>query len=279
MIDLDNLRFGYKKHNDLFRNLKLKLSAGNICGLLGENGSGKTTLLKILAGLIFPSNGNCQVMGQTPSKRLPQFLQELYFLPEDIYVPAITAEQYINYYTPFYPRFSHELLKQCLGEFEVPTQQLLTELSHGQKKKFLMGFGVATNCRLLILDEPTNGLDIPSKSQFRKLLASNFHEDKLFIISTHQVHDVENLIDTVAIIENGEVIFQQNIVDIAKKLAFVEEADIPEANDYFYSEKKLGGYFIVKPNTGQQDTHIDLEILFNTVRTNKAKIHQYFMQG
>ncbi|MCD6047815.1 MAG: transporter related [Gammaproteobacteria bacterium] len=279
MIYLDELNFGYKKHNDLFHHLKLMLNAGSICGLLGENGSGKTTLLKILAGLIFPSSGNCQVMGQTPSKRLPQFLQELYFLPEDIYVPAITAEQYVNFYATFYPRFNHELLKQCLAEFEIPSQQLLTELSHGQKKKFLMSFGIATNCRLLIFDEPTNGLDIPSKSQFRKLLASNFHEDRLFIISTHQVHDVENLIDTVIIIENGEVIFQQSLENITQKLAFTEQADMPEINDYFYYEKKLGGYFIVKPNTGQQDTRVDLETLFNTVRTNKAKIQQYFAQG
>ena len=176
MIEIKNLFFGYTEYNDLFKDLSLSLEKGKICGLLGKNGAGKTTLLKIIAGLIFRGKGSCEVMGQIPEQRLPSFLSEIFFLPEDLFVPELTADQYVKYYSSFYPKFNLTLLRQHLTEFELPHDKLLTTLSHGQKKKFLIAFGLSTNCNLFILDEPTNGLDIPSKSQCRKLLASTIND-------------------------------------------------------------------------------------------------------
>lgn len=213
MIELKDVSFGYSKQNPLFKKLQLNIAHSGICGLLGKNGSGKTTLLKIIAGLIFPDEGNIQVLGHIPKKRHPSFLSEIYFLPEDFFVPALTADQYVNFYAPFYSHFDHKSLQNNLTEFDLPRNKLLTQFSYGQKKKFLIAFGLATNCSLLILDEPTNGLDIPSKTQFRKLLASTITDKKLFIISTHQVHDVEKLIDTIIILDEGKIILQQPLVE------------------------------------------------------------------
>ena len=234
MLKINDLAFGYTKRNDFFTHLTLELNQPGIYGLLGKNGSGKTTLLKIIAGLLFPKQGTCEIMGQRPALRQPDFLNKIYFLPEDLFVPALTAHDYVKFYAPFYPKFDFIFLNQCLKEFDLPQDKLLTTFSHGQKKKFLISFGLATQCQLLILDEPTNGLDIPSKSQFRKLVASAITDEKLFIISTHQVHDVENLIESVLILEEGNIIYNQRL------------------NDH--------------------EEHIDLEVLFNSVlENNKGK--------
>lgn len=278
MIEIKDLSFGYTKSDELFKNLNITLTQGGICGLLGRNGSGKTTLLKIIAGLIFPTEGSCKVVGKVPAERQPSFLTELYFLPEDIFVPALTISSYVECYAPFYPRFDYDLLKNCLNEFDLPQNKLLTNLSHGQKKKFLIAFGLATCCRLFILDEPTNGLDIPSKTIFRKLLASTATDEKLFIISTHQVHDVENLIDSVLILDQGELIFQQDIVEITRQLAFIQQAAVPDKTECLYFEKRLSGYTAVIPNKNALETEVDIEVLFNAILSNKIKMQALFRE-
>jgi ABC-2 type transport system ATP-binding protein len=274
MIEIAHLFFNYSKNDNLFNDLNLNIAEGGICGLLGKNGAGKTTLLKIIAGLIFPQQGSCQVFQQNPGKRNPSLLSEIYFLSEDLYVPPITAEQYIAYYAPFYPRFNKLQFLEYAEEFSIATEKRLTDFSHGQKKKFLIAFGLATNCRLFILDEPTNGLDIPSKAQFRKLLASTITNDKLIIISTHQVHDIENLIDTIVILEEGKIILNASLFEISKQLAFMQQAAEPDASACIYYEKHLAGYTAVVINESNHDTNIDLEVLFNAVLANKNKIAQ-----
>jgi len=276
MIEINELSFGYANSDKLFKNMQLAMEKGGICGLLGKNGSGKTTLLKVIAGLIFPREGSCRVLGKVPSRRQPSFLEEIYFLPEDLFVPALTVDNYVEFYASFYPRFDHVLLSSCLNEFDLPRDKLLTNFSHGQKKKFLIAFGLATNCRLFILDEPTNGLDIPSKAQFRKLLASIATDEKLFIISTHQVHDVENLIDSILILDEGKIIFHQSLLEVAKQLAFVQQQTEPDLSACFYYEKQLSGYATVITNSNDQDTHVDLEILFNAILSNKTKMQKLF---
>ena len=213
MIELNDVTFGYSKQNKLFNKLRLNLENSGICGLLGKNGSGKTTLLKIIAGLIFSDEGNVRVFNHKPKNRTPTFLKEIYFLPEDFFTPALSVEQYQNFYASFYPNFDHTFFNNALVEFDLPHHKLLTQFSYGQKKKFLIAFGLATNCSILILDEPTNGLDIPSKTQFRKLLASTISDKKLFLISTHQVHDIEKLIDTVVILNEGKIIYHQPLIE------------------------------------------------------------------
>jgi ABC-2 type transport system ATP-binding protein len=149
-------------------------------------------------------------------------------------------------------------------------------MSYGQKKKLLLSFGIATNTEVLLMDEPTNGLDIPSKSTFRKLIAKYMNENRIFIISTHQVKDIEGMIDNIVIINEGKIIFNQNIENISKKLAFKQVNNI-DNEDILYSQKQGGGYNIISTNNKEFfESKIDTELLFNAVIENNTKIINLF---
>ena len=226
MIQIKNLSFGYKRKSYLFDDLSLHIPMGNIYGLLGRNGAGKTTLLKQMVGLLFPSKGECLIFDKPSQERLPEVLSEIYFIPEEFQLPSITMNAFTKMHAPFYPKFDHELLTNYLNEFEINTNAKLTSLSYGQKKKFLIAFGLATKTKILILDEPTNGLDIPSKSQFRRIIASSMDEKRSIVISTHQVRDLASLIDHIIILESGKVVFNQNTLEISSKLSFVQTKEL-----------------------------------------------------
>lgn len=274
MIDIQQLNFSYgKKKQPLFQNLSCELQSGSIVGLLGKNGAGKTSLLKILSGLLFANNGNIQVNGHMPHKREPSFLEELFFVSEEFSIPAISIEKFIKANAGFYPRFDRTLLNKLIADFELPEADNLQKLSYGQKKKFLISFALSTKCKLLILDEPTNGLDIPSKSVFRKVLAGSLDEDQLVIISTHQVKDVENLIDKVLLLENGKFIMQKDLFDISSKLQF-SFSSTGEGEDVLYSEIVPGGYKVITPQVGGESS-VDIELLFNAITKGSKKIEAY----
>lgn len=276
MLHLQNLSFQYTKQKPLFQSLDLDVAQGNIYGLLGKNGAGKSTLLKLIAGLLFPKSGTCQVMGYTPQEREPAFLSDLYFVSEEIDIPAISIADYERYYAPFYPKFDSAQFADYLQQFEIPTDQKLTELSYGQKKKVILSFGLATNSRLLILDEPTNGLDIPSKSLFRKIIAGAINDERTFIISTHQVRDMTNLIDPIIVLENSEIIFQQSLEAVMQKLSFHFHLGSELPAEVLFSERSPGGHQVVSKNETGEETEVELEALFNTIITNKEQIKQLF---
>lgn len=278
MIQIENLNFAYHKKGPLFKGLTLHLPPGNIYGLLGKNGAGKTTLLKIIAGLQFPQSGLVQVLGFEPRKRDPRLLCEVFFISEEFHLPKWTIDRFVRLYCPFYPRFSNDLLEGYLNEFGLDRSLRLLSLSYGQKKNFLLSFGLATDCKLLLLDEPTNGIDIPSKSLFRKLVANAIHEERNFIISTHQVRDMENLIDPILILDEGRMVFQAGYEQISRHLTISRE-QIPTAEGIVYSEPVLGGYTVVRENTTGAETSMNLEILFNAVVSNPTKIQQLFSQS
>ncbi|WP_379087436.1 ATP-binding cassette domain-containing protein [Pedobacter sp. UC225_65] len=197
MIKINNLNFGYSKHQLLFKNMSMQLSNGHIYGLLGKNGAGKSSLLKNLAGLVYAESGSMDVMGYDPAKRQPALLEQICFIPEEFYLPSVKIDAYVKANAAFYPNFNHGYFADLLAEFDIPVAQKLINMSYGQKKKVIIAFGLATQAKLVIMDEPTNGLDIPSKAQFRKIMASALTDDRCIIISTHQVRDLDNLIDTV----------------------------------------------------------------------------------
>ena len=275
MIEIKNMSFGYKRQR-LFSGLDLSLEPGNIYGLLGKNGAGKTTLLKLICGLRFPQGGACRIMGYDPAQRPAHLLEDICFLSEDLYVPPILPGFFETLYAPLYPRFSHEAFQEYLREFELDTSKRLSEMSYGQKKKYLIAFGLASRSRVLLLDEPTNGLDIPSKSQFRRLLARAVGEDQVILISTHQVRDMENLIDPIIILDEGRVIFQQPLREASRRLAVSVERSEPSDGGALYVEKTLGGYVVVRPSAGGEETNVDLEILFNTVVASREKVEALF---
>lgn len=275
MIKISDLNFGYRGV-PLFSELQLELKEGSIYGLLGKNGAGKTSLLKLLCGLIFQQSGSCEVLGSRPAERSPSLLEQIYLIPEEFFIPSVNAAQYKKLYAPFYPKFDDNFYKTCLKEFDISMTKPLQTLSYGQKKKFLIAFGLSTNCRLLLFDEPTNGLDIPSKSQFRKMVAGALTEDKTFIISTHQVRDIENLIDPIIILDEGKIIFNEAVGDISKKLLFEYHHALPKDVMPLYAEKTLQGYLTVEANKTGHESDIHIEALFNAVISNKEMMNRLF---
>ncbi len=261
MIEIKNLNFRYEKQPDLFTGLTLSEEAGSIVGLLGKNGAGKSTLLKLITGLLAAPDGTLSIMGETPIKRHPAFLEEVYFIPEEYDLPPVKIDEFVKANALFYPRFDREKLGQILADFELNANSRLSKLSYGQRKKFLIAFALSTNCKLLVLDEPTNGLDIPSKSVFRRVVASSLSEDQLVIISTHQVKDVENLIDKILVIDQGQIIFNQNLWNISEKYAFTTVPNLEKTN-CLYHEVAPGGYKIIK-SAEESRTEVDIELLFN----------------
>ena len=275
MINIQNLHFSYKKKK-VFDNLNLQLAPGHIYGLLGKNGTGKSTLLKNVAGLLFPRKGAVTVNGFVPGKRQPEFLKDVFMVPEEFYLPNIPLSQFVKIESPFYPNFSESQLQTYLRDFDVPQDSTLQNMSYGQKKKVLISFALATNAKVLLMDEPTNGLDIISKSQFRKVLASALDEERCIIISTHQVKDLENLIDRVTIIDEGKILFDQKVEDIMDKLSFRISSDEREAKEALYSESSLKGNVIVTPNYEAEEGKLDMELLYKAIVTNGEKIKTLF---
>ena len=274
MVTINDLRFNYsKKQQPLFQNLDCELQSGSIVGLLGKNGAGKTTLLKLMIGLLRPTEGKVCVMGHQPAERQPALLQDVYFLPEEFHHPGVSINNYVKANSGFYPRFDEEMLKRLISDFELPEGKSLNQLSYGQKKKFLIAFALSTKCRLLVLDEPTNGLDIPSKSIFRKVMAGSLDEDQLVIISTHQVRDVENLIERVLMLEKGRFIMQKNIYDISSKLHFATTASA-DGENVLYREIVPGGYKVITPQT-EGNSSVDIELLFNAISNDTDKMKEY----
>jgi len=276
MIAIQNLSFSYRSKK-VFDNLTMEFEEGKIYGLLGLNGSGKSTLLYLLSGLLFAKSGIVIMDGDDVANRSPKTLSNLYFVPEEFDFPNVTFSRYVDMYAPFYPNFSQETFDRCIDGFELDTTQKLSKLSMGQKKKALMSFALAANTKYLLMDEPTNGLDIPSKSQFRKVVSSCMTDDRVIIVSTHQVKDVENLIEQIAIIGGEKLVFNRSMAEVSDKLTFDLVANGKPINDAIYTQSVLGGNAVVRAkNADCQETPLDIELLFNAVLSDPQKINSIF---
>lgn len=274
MIDIKNFSFSYTK-TQVFDNINLQFQKGAIYGLLGENGVGKTTLLKAISGLLKPTAGSCTVDEQVSFDRQPEFLQNIFLLPDEVPLPdSATPEKFFNDLAPFYPNQSIEMLQHLAGELKVDISRKFKEMSFGQQKKSLLACAMALNTDYLLLDEPTNGLDIPSKADFRRILSEKVGEEQTIIISTHQVKDVENLIDPIIIISNNSVLLDASVEKITDKLYF--EYGGQQRPDALYSEMMPGGFLNVLVNDGMGESQLNIEGLFNAVLRNSAMIKNLF---
>lgn len=271
MISIRDFCFTYGR-NVVFRNVSTTLTPGHIYGVLGKNGTGKSTMLYNIAGLLYPKRGRISVNGRDPSRREPGFLQHLFMVPEEFYLPNISIPAFVRNYGAFYPRFDAGAFKGFLDLFEIPLGSSLQHMSYGQKKKVYISFGVATNTSVLLMDEPTNGLDILSKSQLRKVIASAASDDKIIMISSHQVKDLENLIDEIVILGDTSIILKESLDSISKRLSFkvsFEEADLQHA---IYSESALRGNIIVARNHDNTEGKVDLELLYKATMSDPAAV-------
>ena len=276
MIEIKNISFGYKRKSPIFSNFSLELEQGKVYGLLGQNGAGKSTLLYFLSGLLFPQKGEVKYAGESIDKRYPSVLRELFIVPEEFELPNISLERYVSINSPFYPKFDKEKMYEYLKCFNMPADIHLGALSMGQKKKVFMSFALATNTSLLLMDEPTNGLDIPSKSQFRKFMALGMTDEKTIIISTHQVQDVDKMLEHILIINQNEIMLNQSVSEITRKLSFVHGDVQADSSDVLFSLPTVSGNSVLKLNTKGDETPLNLELLYNAILQDSETFKNLF---
>ena len=277
MINVNQVSFSYgRRKTKVLDGFTMNLEKGSVYGLLGKNGTGKSTLLYLMAGLLRPQAGRVLYKGADVIKRYPSTLQDMFLVPEEFALPNVSLKQYVKLNAPFYPQFSDELLKACLRDFDMNEDIHLGELSMGQKKKAFMCFALATNTSLLMMDEPSNGLDIPSKSQFRKVIASGMTDDKAVIISTHQVRDIDSLLDHVLIMDGSQLLLNQSVASICERLYFAEQGMNEPTDGALYVQPSLQGNSVILPNMYNEDSKLNLEVLFNATLAEREKIQQIF---
>lgn len=277
MIKVKNLTYAYsRKKWPVLRDVSLEIQPGKVYGLLGKNGVGKSTLLYLMAGLLTPMKGVVTMDGTDVRRRLPSTLADIFLMPEEVVLPSMKLEEFVKLNAPLYPRFSEEDMARNLEIFDMERDVNLGELSMGQKKKVYMSFALACNTQVLLMDEPTNGLDIPGKEAFRRFVAGSMNDDRAIVISTHQVRDLEQLLDHIVILDDAKVILDRSIPEIAEKLKFTL-TDSPEViKSALLAVPSVGGVKVVIQNEDGDETEPDVEMLFNLVVNNQGIVQYLF---
>lgn len=272
MLHINNLSFRYG-NSTLFHAFHAQLTQAGLYGLFGRNGSGKSTLLKILSGLLTPDAGTVEVLGYTPRKRNPKFLEQVYILPEEFHLPNLTPAALRQTHADFYPNFNTAAFDEYLEVLQVPIAQSFEAMSLGQKKKATIAFALATQTPLLLMDEPTNGLDIVSRSQFRSLITRPEHANRTILISTHQAHDLETILNHIWFIDAGKLVLSSSLDDLSQYLHMgiaVQAADVP-ANAIYH--EAIGQQTVwVAPRTNQEASPVQLELLYKTLSLHKDAV-------
>ncbi|MBQ8098939.1 MAG: ABC transporter ATP-binding protein [Bacteroidaceae bacterium] len=273
MISFKEVTFKYpNSRRRVFDGFSFGLEQPGIYGLLGENGSGKSTLLYLMTGLLRPRTGQVTYNGVSVAERRLKTLSDIYLMPEEPSVPKTSLKYFVKTFRPFYKRFSDETLRSSLDGFGMGMDVDLRSLSMGHKKKVMICFALATGVPVLLMDEPTNGLDIPSKSQFRRIMASAVSEEQMVVISTHLVHDVEQLLDRMVILRDSQVKLDASTAEISDRYAFRLYTDaVPEKLLYSQSSA-LGTTGISLRKADEEETQIDMELLFNAINNNHLKM-------
>lgn len=273
MIEIKDLAFSYGK-TPILKSITTTLEEGRIYGLLGENGVGKTTLLTLLCGLKKVCSGSITTDGENPFDRTPTLLQNQFYLPDEVLPVAMKAECFAKERGAFWPDYDHSKFLEIMKEFENDPAKKMNQMSAGQLKKTYISLALACGCKYIFMDEPTNGLDIPSKTQFRSAIMKYTSDDSTIVISTHQVRDLENIIDPITILDRQDVLLNASVEEITSKLYFDYGTQLhPES---LYSEQLPGGFIQVYPNTTGEDSKINVEALFNAVHKNKELIKGMF---
>ena len=270
MINLSNVTFAYPGNSmPVVKGMSLKLETPGIYGLLGANGTGKSTLLYLISGLLKPRQGSVSVNGRESFLRLPSMMTEVFLVPEELSLPNVTLNEFVKVTAPFYPRFDYALMERYLELFRLSTDIHLGRLSMGQKKKAFVAFALACRTKVLLMDEPTNGLDIPGKNEFRRALIEEQDENRIVIISTHQVRDLDRVLDHVMIVSKDGVALDASIADLQSRYLFLFSHDPADCEDALWSIPVAGGYNIIRRRSdSDQETDVNIESLFEFTFSN-----------
>ena len=273
MITIENTSYGYKSNPFIFNNISLKIGNG-IYGLLGENGAGKTTLMHLICGLLFPKTGKCSIDGRNTAERQSGALNRYFFLPEEMQMPTESIVSFAARHSVFYPHFNQEEFELNLEELKIDRKQKLSSISYGQQKKAMLAYAFALHTPYTLLDEPTNGLDITSRQALKRIISRSMDDESTLLISTHQAHDFENLLDHLIILGKGEILLNRSLDEISNRLLFARTDILPE--ERIYSEENLSGYFSIIPNEDGEENTPDIELLYKAVLQQPEKIKSMF---
>ena len=273
MITIENTSYGYKSNPLIFNNISLEIGNG-IYGLLGENGVGKTTLMHLICGLLFPKNGKCSIDGRNTAERQSEGLARYFFLPEELQMPTESIASFAARHSVFYPHFNQEEFDLNLEELKIDRKQKLSSVSYGQQKKAMLAYAFALHTPYTLLDEPTNGLDITSRQALKRIISRSMDDESTLLISTHQAHDFENLLDHLVILGKGEILLNRSLDEISNRLLFARTDILPE--ERIYSEENLSGYFSIIPNEDGEENTPDIELLYKAVLQQPEKIQSMF---
>ena len=273
MITIENTSYGYKSNPLIFNNISLEIGNG-IYGLLGENGVGKTTLMHLICGLLFPKNGKCSIDGRNTAERQSEGLARYFFLPEELQMPTESIASFAARHSVFYPHFNQEEFELNLEELKIDRKQKLSSISYGQQKKAMLAYAFALHTPYTLLDEPTNGLDITSRQALKRIISRSMDDESTLLISTHQAHDFENLLDHLIILGKGEILLNRSLDEISNRLLFARTDILPEES--IYSEENLSGYFSIIPNEDGEENTPDIELLYKAVLQQPEKIQSMF---
>ena len=277
MLEIKNCTFNYKRRGEpTIKDFSMKLYESGVYGLLGSNGAGKTTLLQLMCGLLTPVSGEITFNGVNTRRRLPSIQSEMILVPEEIELPPIKLEEFIKINSALYPRFSKEEMMRHMEIFGITGDIRLDSLSMGQKKKVYLAFAMACNTKVLLMDEPTNGLDIPAKSAFRKFIIESINDQRIFVISTHQVRDVSQILDHVMIMDNSKVLLNQTVADILRRIKFTDTADKELIDNAIYAVRGLRGASVILPNMDDDDSELNLELLFDFAVGEPERLNSLF---
>lgn len=279
MLRIENITFNYPgRRKPTYSGFSLEMREAGVYGLLGPNGAGKSTLLYLIAGLLNASCGRVTLNGEDTRRRLPSTLSEIFLVPEEFNLPAMSADEYARLNGRLYPRYDHDAFGRNLEHFGIDVHDNLSKMSMGQRKKAFIAFALACNTRMLLMDEPTNGLDIPGKSQFRRLIAEQMSDERIIIISTHQVRDIDRILDHIVIVsEGGKLLLDASCYDITRVFRFGFTTDCNEAARALFAIPTIGGSAVITPATAgdESDSDINLEVLFEYATAKGSSIGQY----
>ncbi len=270
MVNIERVSYNYTDGKAVINDISATLDDGRIYGLLGKNGAGKTTLMKLVSGMVFPKQGRITIDGTDVSARNIKTMRETFFMPSEFKFSDMSMEKFVRLYSGFYPSFSREILEDCLQETGVERiirTAALERLSLGEKHKVMTAFAIASGTRLLLMDEPAGGMDIPTRATFRKLLLRHLRNDQTVVISTHHAAEFTNILSDVIILgHNGEMAFAGRTEDICDRYVF---GIYPSDSGALYAEPCAGGYHAVRERGLEGPSEIDLEILFNAAVSGK----------
>jgi ABC-2 type transport system ATP-binding protein len=275
VIEIRGLRFAYGRHV-LYEHFDLRIEAAGVYGVFGRNGSGKSTLLKLISGLLFRKDGDLRVAGFDPGRRHPGFLSSVYIVPEEFHLPNLSCARLAELQAGFYPRFSRAVLDQALSVFGLDARASFNTMSLGEKKKAVLAFALATRTPILLLDEPTNGLDIVGRDQFKALIQAPEQGDRVVLISTHQAHDLERVMQHMVFIDQGRLALSSPMQTLSRtlKVGMAPDARAAASVDGSIYSEPVGEQvaYVAARGPEERPAPIHIELLYKALCKDKERV-------